>query len=114
MSGSKVGSEVMLVKHNEAEIPPENDEIQEKDVDPANDEKIEDASSSVLVVDKAIDNEALSDAIGNIAPRRSALPPAEMFEIRNSPPLPAVGNKKLKKLMERNKGYAFGYDNCKM
>ena len=33
----------------------------------------------------------------------TALPPAEMFEIRNSPPLPFVGNKKLKKLMERNK-----------
>ena len=33
----------------------------------------------------------------------SALPPPEMFEIRNSPPLPSAGNKKLKKLMERNK-----------
>ena len=33
----------------------------------------------------------------------TALPPAEMFEIRNSPPLPLVGNKRLKKLMEKNK-----------
>ena len=33
----------------------------------------------------------------------SALPPPEMFEIRNSPPLPFIGNKKLKKLMEKNK-----------
>ena len=36
---------------------------------------------------------------------RSALPPAEMFEIRNSPPLPFAGNKKLKKLIEKNKKY---------
>ena len=33
----------------------------------------------------------------------SALPPPEMFEIRNSPPLPFAGNKKLKKLIEKNK-----------
>lgn len=33
----------------------------------------------------------------------SALPPPEMFEIRNSPPLPSAGSKKIKKLMERNK-----------
>ena len=32
-----------------------------------------------------------------------ALPPPEMFEIRNSPPALAAGNKKLKRLMERNK-----------
>ena len=35
----------------------------------------------------------------------SALPPPEMFEIRNSPPLPFAGNKKLKKLIEKNKKY---------
>ena len=33
----------------------------------------------------------------------SALPPPEMFEIRNSSPLPFAGNKKLKKLIEKNK-----------
>ena len=33
----------------------------------------------------------------------AALPPPEMFEIRNSPPLPSAGNKKLKKLIEKNK-----------
>ena len=41
------------------------------------------------------------DTIDKIQP--SALPPPEMFEIRNSPPLPFAGNKKLKKLIEKNK-----------
>ena len=34
------------------------------------------------------------------------LPPAEMFEIKNDPPIsPFAGNKKLKRLMEKNKKY---------
>ena len=43
------------------------------------------------------------EVLSNDAVIPTALPPAEMFEIRNSPPLPLVGNKRLKKLMEKNK-----------
>ena len=52
-------------------------------------------------VEESKETEKESGTINNVI--ASALPPPEMFEIRNSPPLPSAGNKKLKKLMERNK-----------
>jgi len=42
----------------------------------------------------------------NVKALPKPLPPAEMFEIKNDPPIsPFAGNKKLKRLMEKNKKY---------
>ena len=98
LSNSKLKSEIMLVKPNELEV---------EESCPSDSEIPNSVDCSDQVIGEEDNTENLDSIKGSepdlciAAP--PAVPPPEMFEIRNSPPALAAGNKKLKRLMERNK-----------
>ena len=100
LTNRKSESEVMMTKPKLVESKDSNISIT----------KLLDLTENKMVIDPNGDNggneaskEVETETETSKTVTLSALPPPEMFEIRNSPPLPFIGNKKLKKLMEKNK-----------
>ena len=98
LSNSIVKSEIVLVKPKELEV---------EESCPSSSGIANSVGCSEQVI-REEDNTENLDSTKEHAPdlyiaAPPAIPPPEMFEIRNSSPVLAAGNKKLKRLMERNK-----------
>ena len=100
----------LLNRKSESEIMMTKPKVVESNDSNSTNTKLLDRTEDIMVIDPNGDNggneaskEVEQETESTKPVTLSALPPPEMFEIRNSPPLPFVGNKKLKKLMEKNK-----------